>query len=60
VANSRIEVYNMLGQRIANSQWPSANSLMQIDISNEPSGIYLYRITSEKGEALGSGKLIIQ
>jgi hypothetical protein len=60
ITNSQIEVYNMLGQQIAKSQWPTANSRMQIDISNEPSGIYMYRITSEKGEALGSGKLIIQ
>lgn len=59
MANSRIEVYNMLGQQIANSQWPSASSLMQIDISNEPAGIYLYRIVSDKGELIASGKLTV-
>ena len=59
MGNSHLEVYNMLGQKIADSQWPSANSSMQIDISKQSAGIYLYRIISEKGESLSSEKLIV-
>jgi hypothetical protein len=58
LANSKIEVYNVLGQQIANSQLPLANSSIKIDLTVQPAGIYFYRITSEKGELLGSGKLI--
>lgn len=60
MADSKIEIYNMLDQQIANSQWPLANSSMQIDISNQPSGIYLYRIIDDNSRVIGSGKLIIE
>jgi len=60
MANSQIEVYNMLGEKIANSQWPSANSQMQINLSGQPAGIYLYRVISETGGLVGEGKLVIQ
>jgi hypothetical protein len=53
-----VEVYNMLGQSIYKKQ--INNTTTEIDISNEPKGIYLYRVTSDKGDAVGSGKLIIQ
>jgi len=57
---AQIEIYNVLGQKIDNSQWLLANNSMQVDLSNRPAGIYLYRITTEKGELVGSGKLIIE
>ena len=59
-ANSQIEVYNMLGEKIANSQWPSANSQMQINLSSQAAGIYLYRVISENGNLVGEGKLVIE
>jgi uncharacterized repeat protein (TIGR03803 family) len=55
---SSVEIYNVLGEQIAKSQWPLANSRMQIDLSDKPTGIYFYRIISEKGDFIASGKLI--
>ena len=57
--NSSVEIYNTLGEKIY-SQLSIVNSQFPVDLRNQPSGIYLYRITSEKGELVGSGKLIIQ
>lgn len=50
-----VEVYNMLGEEIYNKELNSATG--QINLSNQPAGIYLYRIISEKGELVG--KLVI-
>jgi uncharacterized repeat protein (TIGR03803 family) len=63
IANSRIEVYNMLGQQIAKSpeySGPLANSRMQIDLSNQPKGIYFYRISNLNGGLIAQGKLVIE
>jgi uncharacterized repeat protein (TIGR03803 family) len=53
-----IEVYNVLGEKIY-SQLSTLNSQFSIDLSNQPNGIYLYRVITETGELIGSGKLII-
>lgn len=57
-ANSRIEVYNVLGQQVYQASVPSGNT--EINISGQPQGVYLYRVLSEKGELVAEGKLIIQ
>jgi len=66
----QVEVYNMLGEKVASSnssEGGGINSLLSgvhtgwaIDLQGQPAGIYLYRITSEKGELVGSGKLVIE
>jgi hypothetical protein len=53
-----IEVYNVLGEKIYYSSFSAPR--ITLNLTGQPSGIYLYRITSEKGEAIGSGKLFIQ
>ncbi|HXB13428.1 MAG TPA: choice-of-anchor tandem repeat GloVer-containing protein [Bacteroidia bacterium] len=67
MTNSSIEVYNMLGEKIYSKQFfpqgsirTTLNSQLSIDISNNANGIYLYRVTSNSGELMGEGKLIIQ
>jgi hypothetical protein len=55
---SSVEIYNVLGQTIYQTQIKSSNT--QIDLSNQPSGIYLYRVVSENGELVGSEKLLIE
>ncbi|HWY98612.1 MAG TPA: choice-of-anchor tandem repeat GloVer-containing protein, partial [Bacteroidia bacterium] len=60
IGQSSVEIYNMLGEEIYSQALRQAQGDNTIDLSNQPSGIYLYRITSEKGEYIGSGKLVIQ
>ena len=58
---SNIEIYNMLGQQVYYNQLNICqNDDFKIDLSNQSKGIYLYRITSEKGANLNNGKLIIK
>jgi len=75
-ANSNIEVYNMLGEKVYsnyqisngaalmsslnNVQLTNTSSNYQINLSSQPNGIYLYRVISETGQLIGDGKLIIQ
>ncbi|MGP8214215.1 MAG: T9SS type A sorting domain-containing protein [Bacteroidia bacterium] len=54
----RINIYNMLGQSIYNNKINHTNTTL--NLSGQPTGIYLYRVVSEKGENIGSGKVIIE
>ena len=54
-----IEVYNMLGEKVY-SQYSIPTSQYTLDISNQPNGVYLYRIIANNGELIGEGKLEIQ
>ena len=58
---AQIEIYNILGQQVYATplNLPQGGDF-KMDLTNQPSGIYLYRITSDKGELIGSGKLIVQ
>lgn len=66
MANSKIEVYNMLGEKVMNEtlrpvtegQGGQTQGDNKIDLSAQPTGIYLYRVTDEYGQLIGSGKLI--
>lgn len=49
-------VYNMLGQEVYTA--PLNLTTSQIDLSNNPTGLYLYRVISKDGNLLGSGKLV--
>jgi hypothetical protein len=55
---ANLTIYNMIGENIYNTQFNTSTT--QIDLSNKPAGIYLYRIVSEKGEAIANGKLVIE
>jgi len=60
MANSFIEIYNVLGERVySNSYQPTANGY-QLSLSNQPNGVYLYRVISQDGSLIGSGKVIIE
>jgi len=54
-----VEVYNILGEKVY-SQLSTQNSQLTINISNQPNGVYLYRVLTENGNLLGEGKIIIQ
>lgn len=55
---SELQVYNVLGEKICDEKLTSATA--QINISNQPTGVYLYRVLNTEGGLLGEGKLIIQ
>jgi sugar lactone lactonase YvrE len=61
--NPQIEIYNILGEKIYSAITPDlsyAGERVQVDISNQPAGIYLYRVLAENGKVVGEGKLVIQ
>jgi len=55
--------YNVLGEQVLTEtlqpQTPKG-ALNTIDLSDQPNGIYLYRVTTQDGNLLGQGKVIIQ
>jgi pimeloyl-ACP methyl ester carboxylesterase len=53
--NGRVEVYNAMGQKICSQIIKSVQ--FSIDIQNKPGGLYLYRILTDKGSLVASGKL---
>ena len=55
-----VEVYNVLGEQVYNSPLTIHNSPFAIDLSSNPSGVYLYRVITNTGNVIGEGKLVIQ
>jgi len=55
-----VEVYNMLGEKVYSKQLTKDSEQWTIDLSNQSSGIYLYRIITESGSLVSDGKLIIE
>jgi hypothetical protein len=55
-----IEAYNILGERVYSQILNFQNSTLEINLSGEPSGIYLYRIVDNDSKLLASGKIAIQ
>jgi uncharacterized repeat protein (TIGR03803 family) len=53
---STLEIYDVLGELVYTTTLVSKTT--QIDISDKPSGVYIYKITSQSGELVSTGKLI--
>lgn len=53
-----VEIYNVLGKKIYTTDLLSTGT--EINLSEKSNGIYLYRVTSETGSLLGSGKIEIE
>jgi len=56
--HSSIEIYNMLGEVVYKSTITQSTS--QISLNNSIAGVYLYRIISEKGNLVGTGKFVVE
>lgn len=57
-AQSEVEVYNLLGEKIYDT--PITKDDLEIDLSGNPTGIYLYRIQTGASILVSKGKLVIQ
>ncbi len=55
---SLVEIYNMMGQKVYSAAIHSGNT--QISLQGKTTGVYLYRITTENGKLVSSGKVIIE
>jgi hypothetical protein len=54
-----VEVYNVLGEKVY-SQAGITNATSNINLGNQPNGIYLYRIVSStNGSTIGQGKIVL-
>lgn len=56
--NPQIAVYNVLGQQVYSTKL--INNTTSINLSSQPKGIYLYRITSETGSPVSTGRLVVE
>lgn len=56
---AQIEIYNMLGEKVYDGQFTMHNGQCKIDLSGQPAGIYMLRITNAKGTLLKEDKLVI-
>ncbi len=55
-----VEVYNVIGQRVFSSNYSLSTNHYSLNLSDKPSGIYLYRVTKDDSSLIGEGKLIIE
>lgn len=59
MTNSRIDIYNVMAEKVysqSNIQYPVFN----INLSGQPAGVYLYRLTDISGDAISEGEIIIR
>jgi trimeric autotransporter adhesin len=59
-SSGTMEIYNVLGEKIYDATLKQVQGDNSIDISNQPNGIYLYRVISESGSLIGEGKIVVQ
>ena len=57
---SVVEIYNLLGEKVFTRNLSTTKGTNQINVSNQPNGVYLYRVISESGDLLGEGKITLQ
>ena len=57
---SVVEIYNLLGEKVFTKNLSTTKGTNQINVSNQPNGVYLYRVISENGDLLGQGKITLQ
>ena len=56
---SQIEIYNVLGEKVAQIVIPGGGGNQEIDLSDQPDGIYFLQIKTEQGEEVGHKKIIV-
>jgi hypothetical protein len=66
-ASQTIEIYNVLGEQVYFEILKQVQGDYTVNLSNQPNGVYLYRVLSvrmdpsgKNGELIGEGKLVVQ
>ncbi len=55
-----VEIYDVLGEKVLTETLRSAQGDNSIDLTNQPNGIYLYRVIGENGTLVGEGKVVVE
>ncbi|HTB05621.1 MAG TPA: T9SS type A sorting domain-containing protein, partial [Bacteroidia bacterium] len=55
----KIEIYNVLGVQVLPT-FVIPNSQFVIDLTGHPAGIYIYRILTEEGELITTGRMVVR
>jgi len=55
---AQVEVYNILGESIYKTKLNPTNTVLSL--SGQPNGVYFYRVITQDGGLVGSGKVILQ
>ncbi len=55
-----IEIYNEIGEKVLIQILHSTQDDNLIDLSNQPNGVYFYRVITNEGGVIGSGKIAVQ
>jgi hypothetical protein len=55
---AQVQIYNVIGEEIYKATINSNDT--EINLAEQPIGIYLYRVLTEDGNIVGCGKVIIE
>jgi len=56
--NSYVKIYNVLGEEVYTSSLKNEDN--QVNLNSQPKGVYIYRIFTETGSPISTGRLVIQ
>jgi len=56
--NYQVNVYNVLGQEVNTNMISTASNT--INLSAQPKGVYIYRLLTEKGAVVSTGRLVVE
>ncbi len=55
-----IEIYNTLGEKVYSTSYQPLAKSYQLELSDQPDGVYLYRVLAEDGSLVGQGKAVVE
>ena len=55
-----VEIFNVLGENVLTKSLRSAQGDNLINLTNQPNGVYFYRVLSENGALIGEGKVVVE
>ncbi len=57
-ARNVMEIYDVLGEKVYTGSVNSTTT--EINISNQPAGVYFYRVFTQEGSLIGEGKIVVE